>query len=167
MIARKTLLDYTTNYYQKNDKVICKYFKDKYGKKIDETRNCLLEEIKHNDLISEKHKKVCRDLNYFEHFLLLISTVGGCVSIFAFASLVGVSVGIASSSVGLKFFALTVGIKKYKSIIKKKRKKHNNIVLLAKTKLNSIEALIASYMKHNEFVSVNNVLREYNEWRKK
>ena len=51
-------------------------------KRIDETRNYLIEEIKNNDLISEKH------LNYVEHLLILVSTVTGCVSISAFASIV-------------------------------------------------------------------------------
>ena len=37
--------------------------------KKDEIRNCVSEETKHNDLMSEKHKKVCRTLSYFEHFL--------------------------------------------------------------------------------------------------
>ena len=59
------------------------------------------------------------------------------------------------------------GIKKYKSIIKKK-KKHDKIILLGKDKLNAIEvliskALINSYVSNDEFVSVNNVLREYSE----
>ena len=54
-------------------------------KKIDETRNYLLDEIKHNDLMSEKYKKTCKYLNYVEHFLILVSTVTGCVSISAFA----------------------------------------------------------------------------------
>ena len=36
-------------------------------------------------------------------------------------------------------------------------------MLLAKTKFTTIEALIVSYINHDEFVSVNNVLREYNE----
>ena len=63
---------------------------------------------------------------------------------------------------------ITAGIKKYKSINKKKRKKHDHIVLLAKTKLNSIEVLISKalidlYINHDDFVSVNNVLREYNK----
>ena len=57
----------------------------------------------------------------------------------------------------------------YKSILtKKKKKKHDKIVLLRKDKLNTIEvliskALIVSYIIHEEFVSVNNLLREYNE----
>ena len=55
--------------------------------------------------------------------LILVSTVTGCVSIFAFASLVCVSVGITSSARAIKICEITAGIKKYKSIIKKKKKK--------------------------------------------
>ena len=55
--------------------------------------------------------------------LILVSTVTGCVSIFAFASLVCVSVGIMSSARAIKICEITAGIKKYKSIIKKKKKK--------------------------------------------
>ena len=87
--------------------------------------------------MSEKLKQVSRALNYSEH--LLVSGVNSCVSVSVFASLVGVSVGIASSAVGIKICAITTGIKKYKSIIKKKKKNHDKIVLLAKTKLDTIE----------------------------
>ena len=80
-------------------------------RKIDETRNYLLEEIKHNDLMSEKYKKTCKYLNYVEHLLILVSTVTGCVSISAFTSLVCVPVGITSSSVGIKICTITAGIK--------------------------------------------------------
>ena len=73
-------------------------------KKIDETRNFLLDEIKHNDLISEKCKKACRTLNYFEQFLVFYSAVSGSVSISALASLAGVLVDIASSAVGFKIY---------------------------------------------------------------
>ena len=45
-----------------------------------------------------------------------------CTSIFAFASLIGILIGITSSAIGLKICAITAGIKKYKSIIKKKEK---------------------------------------------
>ena len=65
-----------------------------------------------------------------------------------------------SSAVGIKICAITTGIKNYKTIIKKK---HENIVLLGKEKLNIIEvliskALIVLYISHNEFASVNNEL---------
>ena len=98
--------------------------------------------------------------------LILASTVIGCVSISAFASLVSIPVGIMSSAVGIKVCAITAGIKKYKSVIKKKRrKKHDKIVLLEKNTIEVLisKALIDSYISHDKFVSVNNVLREYNE----
>ena len=59
-------------------------------------------------------------------------------SISAFASLVGIPIGITSSSIGLKICVITAGIKQYKSIIKKKKKKRDKIVVLEKSKLNSI-----------------------------
>ena len=83
-------------------------------KNIDKTRNYLIEEIKQNELISRKHKKVCTTLNYIEQFLILASTITRCVSISAFSSLVGIPVGKASFAIGLKFFAIAAGIKKYK-----------------------------------------------------
>ena len=88
--------------------------------------------------MSEKHKKGCTPLSYIDHFLILGSTTTGCVFISAFASLVGIPIGITSSAIGLKICAITTAIKKYKSIITKKKKKHDKIVLLAKSKLNSI-----------------------------
>ena len=56
---------------------------------IDETRYSLIED--HNELMSKKHKKFYRVLNYIEHLLISISTVTGCVSISSFAFLVGIS----------------------------------------------------------------------------
>ena len=114
----------------------------------------------------KKHKKVCGVLNYIEHLLILVSAVTGCVSISDFSSLVGIPVGITSSAIGLEICVVTAGMKKYKSIIKKKKKKHDKIILLAKYKLNSIEVLISkvlidSNITHDEFVSTNNVLKEY------
>ena len=49
-------------------------------------------------------------LNYVEHLLILASTVTGCVSISAFASLVCVPVGVMSYAVGMKICAITAGI---------------------------------------------------------
>ena len=76
--------------------------------------------------------------------------VTGSVSVSTFASLFGIPKGIVSAAVGLKICAITSGIKKYKFIIKKKRKKHDEIVLLANTKLNTIEVLIDSYISHDD-----------------
>ena len=137
-------------------------------KNIDETRNYLIEEINQNELMSRKHKKVCTTLNYIELCLILASTITGCISISAFASLLGVPIGITDSAIGLKSLAINAGIKRYRLIIKKKQKKQDKMALLAKFKLNSIEvliskALIDSNINHDEFVSTNNVLKEYNK----
>ena len=96
--------------------------------------------------------------------VFFVSIVTGFVPISEFASLVCVPVGITNSAVGINICAITTGIKKYKSITNKKKKKHDNIVLLGKNKLNSIEILISkilidSYISHDDFVSKYNVLR--------
>ena len=94
-------------------------------------------------MISKKPQKICGTLNYIEDLIILVSTVTGCVLISAFASLVGIPLKVASSAVAIRTFAITARIKKYKSIINKKKKKHNKIALLAKTKLNSVEVSVS------------------------
>ena len=110
-------------------------------KNIDETINYLLEEIEQNELMIRKYKKVCTALNYIEHFLILAFIMIGCNSNSAFVSLLGIHIGIRSSAIGLDIGAITAGLKKYKPKIKKKKKKHNKIVLLTKSKFNRIEAV--------------------------
>ena len=77
--------------------------------------------------------------------------------------------GITSSITGLKIRAITAEIKKYKSVIKKK--KHDEIVLLAKSNLNSVEvffskALIDSVISHDDSVLIDNELKEYKKMKK-
>ena len=89
-------------------------------KNIDEIRNYFFEEVEQNELMNRKHKKVCATLNYLEHFLILASTITGCVSISFFASFT--SIGITSSAIGLKIYAIfAVSAKmKMKRYLKKK-----------------------------------------------
>ena len=82
--------------------------------------------------------------------------------------MLGIPIGITRSAIGIKICVITAGIEKYESIIKKKKKKHNKIVLLAKSKLDSIEvliskALIDSNISRDEFTLINNVLKEYDK----
>ena len=77
--------------------------------------------------------------NYFEHFSSLVSTISGCTAISVFAF----SIVITSFVIGLKICAITIGIKNFKSLIKKKKMNHDKIRSLAKSKLNSIEVLIS------------------------
>ena len=73
--------------------------------------------------MSNKHKKASATLNYIEHFLIVASAITRCISISAFASLLGTPIEIACSAIELKICTITAGIKKYKSIIKKMKKK--------------------------------------------
>ena len=92
--------------------------------------------------MNKKHEKFCATINYVEHFLILACTITGCISISAFTSLLVIPIGITSSAIGLKICSKTAGIKISKSIIKKKKKKRDRAVLLARSKLNTIEVLI-------------------------
>ena len=112
--------------------------------KINETRNHLSDEVK--QWFNEWKALKCMQSFELLHFLVFVSSISGCVSISAFTSLfgvcyvsisafdslVGIPIGLVGSAVGLKMCAITAGIKKYKSIIKKKRKKYDKIVLLEK-----------------------------------
>ena len=71
----------------------------------------------------KKSKKVCRILNCIEHLLNVISSITRCFSLSVLAYLVGTAIGIMSSAVRLKICGRAVGIKKYKSLIEKKKKK--------------------------------------------
>ena len=77
----------------------------------------------------KKYNMVCTTLQYIKHFLILGSIITVCVSVSVFSSSVGIPVGITSFEVGLKICVIIAVIKKYKSIIKKKRKNHEKIVL--------------------------------------
>ena len=59
----------------------------------------------------KKHKIACTALNYIEQLLVLIYVAAGSVSISAYASLIGSPLGIASSTVGLKVYAITAEVK--------------------------------------------------------
>ena len=72
------------------------------------------------------------------------------------------------SLLDLKIISQLSKEKKRKKKLKKKKKKREEVVFSGKSKLNTIEvlifkSLIDSYITHDKFVSVKNVLREYNE----
>ena len=87
---------------------------------------------------------------------------------FGFSFLIGITIGITSSAIGFKIRTITAIIKKYKLIIKKKKRRHDKIVLLTSSKLNSIEILISkslidSVISYDEVDLINNVLKKDNE----
>ena len=110
-------------------------------KNIKEKRNYFIKEINQNDLMRNKYRKVCTALSYIELFLNLAFKVTGHTSISAFTYLVHIPMRNMSSTIGLNICAITARIKKYKSIYKKKKKRHDEITLFAKTKSNIIKRL--------------------------
>ena len=122
--------------------------------------------------MSGRNKKISTALNYIGHVLVLVSIIIGCISISGFASLLGLLVGITSSTIGWKVFLITTGIKKYNSTIKKYKMKHSKTVLTAKSKLSSLELLISKTLidpdiSHDEFSLTNNALKENDDIKEK
>ena len=101
-------------------------------KNMEEAKNYFIKEIDQNKLISNKHKKFYLTLDYAEQFLNVAPAVTECISVSTFALLLGIPIESKSSALRLKIFAINAEIKKHKSIIKKKVKKHDKIVLLQK-----------------------------------
>ena len=72
-------------------------------KNIKEIKNYFIKETNQNELMKNKHKKVYRILTYIDHFLVSASSITGCVSVSALASVVVIPIGITSFMVGLEF----------------------------------------------------------------
>ena len=125
-------------------------------------------EIKERKTMSKKLSKYIAAFDYIDKNLIILSAASGGISIISFTSVIGIPAGIASSSFTLIFY-LTAGIiKKLLKITRKKRKKHNKIVMSAKSKLNSIEtlmsqALIDLEISHEEFKTIVNKNEKYEQ----
>ena len=78
--------------------------------------------------------KYVTTFDYIDKILIILSATTGGVSIFSFTSIIGVPVGIASASFTLIFSITTGIIKKLLSTTIKKKKKHNQMLMLAKSK---------------------------------
>ena len=114
--------------------------------------------------MSKKHENVC-----WVWIIFITYLVSRCVPILVFASLVGIPIGITSCAIRLKICLEIEGMKKYKSIIRNKKKKHDEIILLAKSKLNSTQFFIPKALidlnisRHDEIVLINNALKEFHD----
>ena len=113
-------------------------------------------------LIKENHavKNYVTAFDYINKILIALSATSGGVSIISFTSVFGVPIGIASSIFSLIFSLTTVIVKNITKHSKKKKKKnHDKILMLAKSKLNSIKTLISQALidmeiSHEEFVTI-------------
>ena len=130
--------------------------------------NYFHQEINQRKSCSKKLNKYVTTFDYIDKILIALSATSSGVSIISFTSIIGAPVGIANASLTL-FFSLTTGIvKKLLHITKSKKKKHDKILMLAKSKLNSIETLVSQALidmeiSHEEFITI---LREKNNYEK-
>ena len=117
---------------------------------INKIKNYFNSEIQERKTMSKKLIKYIVAFDYFDKTLIVLSVTSGGISIIYFTSIIAVSVGISSASFSL-IFSLTAGIiKKLLKITKNKKKKHNKIIMFAKSKLNSIGTLISQALIHLE-----------------
>ena len=135
---------------------------------LSETEDYFITEIKERELINKKLSKYISFFDYFDKSLIVLSVTSGSVSIASFATVIGIPIGIASASLSLTFLLCTGLVKKLLKATRKKKKKHNKIVTLARSKLNSIksnisEALINNQTTHEDFITVINEKRNYRE----
>ena len=127
--------------------------------KISKIENYFMEEINQRKSCSQKLNKYVTTFDYIDKTLIVLSATTGGVSIISFTSIIGAPVGIASASFTL-IFSLTTGIvEKLLNITREKKKKHDKILMLAKSKLNSIETLISQALidldiSHEEFIRI-------------
>ena len=116
-------------------------------------------EINQRKSYSKKLSKYVTTFDYIDKILIILSTTSGGVLIISFTSIIGVPAGIASASFCL-IFSVTTGInKKLLGTIRMKKKKHDKNLMLAKSKLNSIETLISQALddmeiSHEEFIII-------------
>ena len=110
---------------------------------ITEIENYFYQEINQRKSCSKKLDKYVTAFDYIDKILIVLSATSSGVSIISFTSIIGAPVGIASASFTL-IFSLTTGIvKKLLNITRNKKKKHDKILMLAKSKLDSIETLVS------------------------
>ena len=115
--------------------------------------------------MGKRCSKYIASFGYFDKSLIVLSVTTGSISIASFATVIGVPVGMMSASCSLAFSITTGFVKKFLKTIRNK-KKYNKIVMLARSKLNSIEskiseALINNEINHEDFMTTINERKKY------
>ena len=118
--------------------------------------------------MSKRLSKYITYFNYFDKPLIVLSVATGGISIASFATVIGASGGMMSASFSLAFSITTGFVKRFLKTTRNKKEKHNKIVMLARSKLNSIEskiskALMDNEISHEDFETIINEEKKYRE----
>ena len=100
--------------------------------------------------MSKRLSKYIAFFDYFDKSVIVLSATRGSISITSFPTVIGAPVGTASASFSLAFSVSTDIVKKLLKTTQKKKKKHNKIFMLARSKLNSTESKISEALLNNE-----------------
>ena len=139
--------------------------------KINEIKDYFLAEIRERELISKNISKYIASLDYFDKSLNVLSILSGSISIASFATIIGVPAGIVGACCSFMFSITSGFVKRFLKTIRNKKKEHNKIVMLASSKLNSIEnkkskALTDNEISHEDFETILNKVKKYRELKK-
>ena len=137
-------------------------FKDLTKYRLDEINNIkeyFNTEIKERKDIIKKISKYIVAFDYADKLFITLSASFGTLSIASYATVVGIPAGIVGASLTLIFTITTGVVKTLLNITRKKKKKHNKIIALARSKLKIIENLISQALidfeiTHEEFSKI-------------
>ena len=126
---------------------------------INKIKDYLNSEIKDRKDIIKKISKYIVAFDYADKLFITLSASFGTLSIAPYATVVGIPAGIGGESLTLIFTIATGVVKTLLNIMRKKKKKHNKIIALARSKLNIIENLISQPLinfeiTHEEFSEI-------------
>ena len=107
--------------------------------KINEINDSFLAEIRERELIRKNISKYIASLDYFHKSLNVLSILSGGISVASFATVIGAPAGIIGASCAFTFSITSGFVKMFLKTIRNKKQKHNKIVMLHRSKLNSIE----------------------------
>ena len=116
---------------------------------INKMRDYFNNEIKERKDIIKKFNKYLVSFDYLDKIFITLSASFGTLSIASQATVVGIPADITGASLTL-IFTIGTGISKSLLKVTKKKKKHNNIIALAKSKLNTIDTLLSSSLNDSE-----------------
>ena len=136
--------------------------------KINEIKDYFLVEIRERELISKNLRKYIASLDNFDKSLNVLSILSGSIFIASFVSVIGAPAGIIGASCGFTFSITSGFVRRFLKTIRNKKKKDNKIVMLARSKLNSIEskiskALMDNEISHEDFETIINEEKKYRE----
>ena len=165
MIFKKTI-ELLKEYLKMNNIIeltdVNKYRLDEVNKIRDNFNN----EIKERKYIIKKLNKYLVSFDYLDKIFITLSASFGMLSMASSASVVGIPTGITGASLTLVFKIGTGISKSLLKLTRKRIKKRNKIIVLAKNKLNMIDTLLSSALNdseisHEEFTNIINEANIY------